>query len=193
MLSPSRHPLCPLDPNAVQPSPAPDRKHEHASAKHRPDDADDCDLRRLESSIQWLKREAMIARLETEPPAQKENLRLPRAGQLPPVSGIRSLDIEGSSHRREALTLQLTAPLPHEHLQLPPPWREHRHNLRAGLYVLIAGGIVGLIAYQSVGGWVPELAQAAHLQAQRWQICQGRCDSTFMNRNPRGHGVGLWF
>jgi hypothetical protein len=130
MLSPSRHLLYRLDSSAIRSSPTPNRKHERASAKHRPDDADDYDLQRLESSIEWLKRESMIARAETEGPGQKNNLRLPRASQLMPLSGIRPFDIESSSHLRKALPLRLTAPLPHELCS---------SHLRGGSTVMVCG------------------------------------------------------
>ncbi len=197
----SPDPSNPRDPDAgrLPPSLAPDRNHQQAAAEPRPDEAAaDVDLRRLESSLQWLKREGMIARLEAERPAREENRRLPRAGQLPPVLGTRPLGFESSGRRREASIFQLTPPLPHERLQLPPLRRERRYNLRAGLCILIASGIAGSIAYRvSAGGWFPasELAQAAQLQAQRWQTCQERCDneSTSMKSALRRHGVGLWF
>jgi hypothetical protein len=201
MDSPLRNSPDPSDPDAdrLPPSRVPDRNHQHAAAGHRPDEAAaNADLQRLESSLQWLKRESMIARLEAERPARKENRRLPRASQLPPVPGIRPLGFESSCRWREASIFRLTPPLPHERLQLPPLRRERRYDLRAGLCILIASGIAGSIAYHiSAGGWFPasELAQASHLQAQRWQTCQERCDneSTFMNRALRRHSVGLWF
>jgi hypothetical protein len=157
-----------LDLNAVRLpfSEAPDRAREHATARHRPEDAGEDDLARLESSIEWLKREATIARLETKPSAREKNQRLPRAGQLTPVSGMRPANAESSSPTRKALIFELTPPRAHERLQLPPPRREHRSNLRAALYILIASGIAGSIAYHfSAGGLIPasEVAQAARL------------------------------
>jgi hypothetical protein len=198
MLSPSRNPLDPLDLDtvALRSFQAPDRTPDHATVRPRPEDAGDDDLRRLQSSIAWLKREIAIARLETEPPARERNLRLPRASQLPSVSGIRFLATESSSRRREALTVELRPPLPHERLQLPRPGRGNRNHLRAALYILIASGIVASIAYHvSAGGRFPGLAQAAQLQSQPRQPCRERCDSTptGLNRALRGHGVGLWF
>jgi hypothetical protein len=140
-----------------------------AAVEHRPDEsADRNDLQRLESSIQWLKREGTIARTEAGPRALKDR-RLPRAGQLAPISGIRPVDTEGSGHKRETLTFHVAPPLASERIEVPAPSRQHRYNLRGVLGILIGSVIVGLIAYQiSVGGLFAASgpAQAAYLKAE---------------------------
>jgi hypothetical protein len=152
MVSPLRNSSDPLDAAHVRPSRASDRRRRPASL--RSDEAAGTDdLQRLESIIAWLQHEGGIARPEGGPRAQQEIRRLPRAGQLRPVSGI---------------SLRVAPPLACERLQLPPPRRQHRNNLRGALCLLIASVIAGSIAYHlSAGGllsaWEP--AQAAFLQA----------------------------
>ncbi len=160
-----------LDAGHFRASQVPDREHEHATAELRPDGAaGDDGLQRLESSLQWLKRECMIARIETGPSARETNRRLPRAGQLPPASGIPPVvHAEGSGHRRERSIFQVRPPLASERLQPPPASRERRPHLPGALVVLIASVIAGSIGYHIAAGGVfpaPEPAQAAPLQAQ---------------------------
>ena len=93
----------------------------------------DPDLARLESSLQWLQREESAARL-------------PRAVQLPPVSGLRPVGEQFINGVRVPPSL---AP---ERLRPPPPMRERRDNLRGPLRVLLASAIAAPIAYYfSVG------------------------------------------
>jgi hypothetical protein len=95
--------------------------------------AADPDLARLESSLQWLQREGSVGRL-------------PRAVQLPPVSGLRPV--------REQFINGVRVPpsLAPERLRPPPPMRERRDNLRGPLRVLLASVIAAPIAYYfSVG------------------------------------------
>jgi hypothetical protein len=95
--------------------------------------AADPDLARLESSLQWLQREGSAARL-------------PRAVQLPPVSGLRPVGDQFINGVRVPPSL---AP---ERLRPPPPMRERRDNLRGPLRVLFASAIAAPIAYYfSVG------------------------------------------
>jgi hypothetical protein len=95
--------------------------------------AADPDLARLESSLQWLQREESAARL-------------PRAVQLPPVSGLRPVGEQFINGIRVPPSL---AP---ERLRPPPPMRERRDNLRGPLRVLLASVIAAPIAYYfSVG------------------------------------------
>jgi hypothetical protein len=160
-----------LDAAHSRASQASDREHEQATAEHRPDGAaGDDDLQRLESSVEWLKRECMIARIETAPTARETIRRLPRASQLPPASGIAPVArAEVSRHRRETSTFQVRPPLAFERLQALPASREHRTRLPGALLVLIAGTIAGSIAYHVAAGGVfpaPEPAQAASLQAR---------------------------
>jgi hypothetical protein len=176
-----------LDADHIRASQAPDREHEQATAEHRLERvvADD-DLQRLESSVQWLKRESMIARIETGPGAQEANRRLPRASQLPPASGIAAVAqygiapfvqsgiptfarTESSGHKRETGTFQVRPPRAFERLRPPPPPRQRRTHLSGALFVLIAGVIAGSITYHIAAGGVfpaPEPAQAAPLRAQ---------------------------
>jgi hypothetical protein len=93
----------------------------------------DPDLARLESSLQWLQREGSAARL-------------PRAVQLPPVSGLRPVGEQFINGIRVPPSL---AP---ERLRPPPPMRERRDNLRGPLRVLLASAVAAPIAYYfSVG------------------------------------------
>ena len=101
----------------------------------------DADLARLESSLQWLQREEAVSRL-------------PRAVQLPPVSGIRPVSPEGSRPRGEQFINGVRVPpsLAPERLRPPPPMRERRDNLRGPLRVLLASVVAAPIAYYlSVG------------------------------------------
>jgi hypothetical protein len=171
MLSPLGNPLDPLELDAehFRASQAPDC--EQATAEQRPDGAaGDGDLQRLQSCVQWLKRECMIARIETGPSAQKTIRRLPRASQLPPASGISPFaQAEGSRHKRETSIFQVRPPRASERLQLPPAPRQRRTHLSGALFVLIASVIAGSITYHIAAGGVfpaPEPAQAALLQAQ---------------------------
>jgi hypothetical protein len=96
--------------------------------------AADPDLARLESSLQWLQREESAARL-------------PRAVQLPPVSGLRPVGGEQFING-----VRVPPSLAPERLRPPPPMRERRDNLRGPLRVLLASAIAAPIAYYfSVG------------------------------------------
>jgi hypothetical protein len=70
-----------------------------AAVEPRPRAAGDDDLQRLESTVEWLKRESMIARLETGLRARRDNRPLPRAIQLSPISGIPAVGTEGSPRK----------------------------------------------------------------------------------------------
>jgi hypothetical protein len=120
--------------------------------------AGDADLARLESSLQWLQREGAVGRL-------------PRAVQLPPVSGLRPVGPEGPRARGEQFINGVRVPpsLAPERLRPPPaPMRERRDNLRGPLRVLLASVIAAPIAYYfSVGNSAPtsEPARATGLAA----------------------------
>ena len=168
MVSPLRHSPDPLDPKAdhLRPSRAPDRRHRQAAGRPRPDAVDrNDDLARLEASVDWLKREGMIARLAAEHRAPAEPRRLPRVSPLPPVSGIPPVDVAGSPRQRQTSTFLLAPPLACERLQLQLPRR--RHRMRGALCLLIAGAIAGTIAYHMAAGrpfsaWGPAQAAALH-------------------------------
>ena len=167
----------PFDPSDLNPGPArsaqaPDPAHGHAAPERHLDVAvGDDGLQRLEASLQWLKRETMIAAIEVGLRAQEKGLKLPRAGPLPAASGIGAADAKGLRHKREALTFPapvLTAERPPP----PAPRNERRYDLRGPLCILIASAIAGSIVYHvSAGALSPawEPAQAAFLQSQCWQ------------------------
>jgi hypothetical protein len=105
--------------------------------------AADVDLARLESSLQWLQREGGVGHL-------------PRAVQLPPVSGLRP--VEGARARSEQFINGVRVPpsLAPERLRPPPPMRQRGDNLRGPLRVLLASVIAAPIAYYfSVGNPAP--------------------------------------
>src|SRR5260370_31776628 len=77
----------------------------------------DPDLSRLESSLQWLQREGAVGRL-------------PRAVQLPPVSGLRPVSPEDPRPRGEQVINGVRVPPSLLPQRLPPPPLPHpRHNL----------------------------------------------------------------
>ena len=112
MVAPLRNPPCPLNPNAdnFRPSLAANCKNEDAVAGHGPDEPcnRDTDLQRLETSIQWLKREVLIVQVEAALRTHKQRRRLPRAGQLPPVFGVPSVN---TGEKAEALSLHVAPSL----------------------------------------------------------------------------------
>lgn len=98
--------------------------------------AADPDLQRLEASLSWIQREGTASRL-------------PRAVQLPPVSGLRP-------PRGEQFINGVRVPpsLAPERLR-PPPMRARRDNLRAPLRVVLAAVLAAPIAYYfSVGSFM---------------------------------------
>jgi hypothetical protein len=115
-----------------------------AQAAEQP--AGDADLARLESSLQWLQREGAVDRL-------------PRAVQLPPVSGLRPVGPDGPRARGEQFINGVRVPpsLAPERLRPPrAPMRERRDNLRGPLRVLLASVIAAPIAYYfAVGNPAP--------------------------------------
>jgi hypothetical protein len=149
---------------------APDGEQPHEFARPRRDAAVGADdLQRLESSVEWLKREVMIARLEAGTRAAKENRKLPRAALLPPVSGVSPVDIEGSRRRRETATFLLAPPPIGERVQPQLSRGRRNHSLRGAQFLLIASLIAGSIVYHFsaeslLSAW--ESAQAASLQGR---------------------------
>jgi hypothetical protein len=104
----------------------------------------DVDLARLESSLQWLQREGGVGRL-------------PRAFPLPPVSGLRPVDPEGTRARSEQFINGVRVPpsLAPERMR-PPPLRERRDHLRGAVRILLVGVIAAPIAYYfSMGNLAP--------------------------------------
>jgi hypothetical protein len=170
MVSPMQVSPEPLDPTAAQlgSSRAPHRRRLYlAAAPTAAPPADEAtasdDLRRLESSVQWLVRQGKMARRESEPDPRGEIRKLPRAMLLPPVPGIPPVHAEGSGRTADLSTFRLAPPLARERLQLPR--RQPRHGLQGALCLLAAGVIAGSIAYHvSAGGafsaWDPAHAAA---------------------------------
>jgi hypothetical protein len=167
--------------NSPDPDPATDhlgsfrlshRRPPHAVAVP-PADVAAADLRRLESSVQWLVRQGKMARFETGRGRREEIRKLPRAMPLPPVPGLPPVQTEGSGHKTELSAFRLVPPLPRERLQLPRG--QHRHAVRGALFLLAAGMIAGSIAYHiSAGGafsaWDPAHASAFDRNDRgRWQ------------------------
>jgi len=171
MVSPLQNLLAALESDLDCPgaSQAPGRKHGHAIMEHRPDEtADDNDLQRIERSLQWLKRERMIAALEAGLHGRNQRRRLPRAGQLLLRSGI-PVNTEHTHRKRATSTIWLAPPVASERLQIPVARRPHPYNLRGALCLLIGSVVAGSIAYHVlVGGLFSALvpAQAASLQTR---------------------------
>jgi hypothetical protein len=116
-----------------------------AAGRSEPGMVRDNDLQRLESSLQWLQREGKVDRL-------------PRAVQLPHVSGLRPVAGEDSRPRDEQFINGIRVPrsLAPERLRPPPPMRARGDNLRGPLRVLLAGVIAAPIAYYfAMGTLVP--------------------------------------
>jgi hypothetical protein len=138
----------PVDLDAGDPAqsrPRPDISGGQAAEKSTADATSaDADLARLSSSLQWLQREGAVGRL-------------PRAVQLPPVSGLRPVSPEGPRPRSEQFINGVRVPpsLAPERLR-PPPMRARRDSLRGPLRVLLASVIAAPIAYYfSVGNPAP--------------------------------------
>jgi hypothetical protein len=117
------------------------QRHEQAAAA-RPD-ASIRDLKRLKATLRWIQREGAAARI-------------PRAAQLPPVSGLAPTDVRGRRHSDEMLEVCSVPSLEPERKGPPPAMRSRRHKLRAPLIVLIASIFAAPIGYYfSVRGWSP--------------------------------------
>jgi hypothetical protein len=124
-------------------------KPKEASSKPAGETTADSDLQRLERSLEWLKRESMIGRLEAGIRDQKERRRVPGAGQLPPVSGFPPAKTDAHGQRRSILTLEVAPPRPSDSLQLPPPRRRRTYILLRAFCILVASAIVGWFAYHT--------------------------------------------
>ena len=171
MVSPLQNLLAALDSDldCLHASQAPGCEHEHTIVERRTDEAaGDDDLQRIERSLQWLKRERMIAALEAGLHGRNHRRRLPRAGQLL----LRSDTPVGTEHKHRrwaTSTIQLAPPLAAERLQAPVARRPHPYNLRGALWLLIGSAVAGTIAYHVLVGELfsaLEPAQAASLQAR---------------------------
>jgi hypothetical protein len=123
----------------LQPAPSNSRRHEQPAAGRA--DASIRDLKRLESTLRWIQREEAV-------------VRIPRAAQLPPVSGLAPADARGRRHGSEELRSPRS--LEPERMGPPPPMRSRRRKLRAALIILIASIFAAPIGYYlSVRAWGP--------------------------------------
>jgi hypothetical protein len=149
---------------------APSTWHGHAVS--------DGDVRRFEPSLHALQCEGAASKDDSEPSFRmsegalarfeaglraQEKRYMPRAGQLPPVFGLRPVESEGSNQgsrqTRNGLSFQPSPPLAPEPLQSQAPMKQQRSGLLILLLVLIAGTITAAVAYHfSTGGVSPELA-----------------------------------
>ncbi|HEY4404531.1 MAG TPA: hypothetical protein VGN55_07735 [Xanthobacteraceae bacterium] len=136
----------PVDRNAgkeAQASPRPDTAPVAAPPVSEQGEAD-VDLARLQSSLQWLQREGSGAG------------HLPRAVQLPPVSGLRPVDPARARSEQFINGVRVPPSLAPERLRPPPPMRQRHDNLRGPIRVLLATVIAAPIAYYfSVGSMTP--------------------------------------
>jgi hypothetical protein len=151
----------PLATRAAEPDASEDRRSEELEAQSSPlpepatgqsaqsqatdEPAHDPDLDRLESSLRWLQRET-------------EASRLPRAHQLPPVFGLRSVAPDGTSRDQFINGMRVPPSLARERLKPPPAMRARRDHLRAPLRVLVASLLALPIAYYAAVGkvtWSP--------------------------------------
>jgi hypothetical protein len=120
---------------------APESDAAEAEAAGHPEEAEarDPDMQRLETSLRWLQREGSARRL-------------PRAVQLPPIAGLRSVG-RGDQFINGVRVPHSLAP---ERLRPPPEMRERRDHLRGPLRILVASLVAAPIAYYfSVGGFGP--------------------------------------
>lgn len=116
------------------------------------------DLHRLQTVVEWLKRERMIVALETA--VRKRSLRLPRAAS-PEISPVID-DFE--QHKGGNVPFVLAPPLVSDRLQQPLP-RPRVSDMT--LLVLTTIAIMGLIGYYAseTSSSVLEMAQAALVHA----------------------------
>jgi hypothetical protein len=128
------------DGGEAQSSPLPEPAAEQASESQvAGESAPDPDLERLESSLRWLQRETAASRL-------------PRANQLPPVFGLRSVPAEGTPREQFINGIRVPPSLARERLKAPPAMRAPGHNLRAPLRMLVASLVAVPIAYYAAVG-----------------------------------------
>lgn len=127
----------------LQPAHSNSLRHEQSAAARR--DASIRDLKRLETTLRWIQREEATARI-------------PRAAQLPPVSGLARADARGRRHGGEMLELRSPRSLEPERMGPPPATRSRRHKLRAALIILTASIFAAPVGYYvSVRAWGPSL------------------------------------
>jgi hypothetical protein len=163
-LSPMRNPRSEAE-LPPQPTQALEQSREPVIAGSAAEEA--FDLLRLQSSVQWLRRECTT--LDTTPAdvgerPQTEPQRLPRAQQLAPIPGLAELmtEVRRNSPAQPAARIDLAAPRIVDRLVTPPPQREQALTRREAIYILLAAVIAGLIGYHlaSDGGLLAALGPA---------------------------------
>jgi hypothetical protein len=123
---------------SLQPAHRHSQQTEHPAAGRR--DESLRDLKRLETTLRRI---------------QREEARIPRAAQLPPVPGLVTSDASGRLRGREMLDFPSPRSLEPERMP-PPPTRSRRHKLRALLIITVASVFaIPLGYYFSTGGWSP--------------------------------------
>jgi len=139
----------------AQSSPSPEPAAEQsAESQAAGEPAGDPDLDRLESSLRWLQRETAASRL-------------PRAHQLPPVSGLHSAAGEGTSREQFINGIRVPPSLARERFKPPPALRAQRDNLRAPLRILVASLLAVPIAYYAAVGNLTWSSSASPQQPAR--------------------------
>jgi hypothetical protein len=125
-------------------------------------EANDNDLDRLQSCLDWLNRERALIALEA---ADRHGpRRLPRASQLDPVPGL-APSAQAPERNREKLPFVLAPPLACDRLPRPLPERQGFSGTM--LAAVVAAALAGSIAYRmSVGSFpLPSVAHAASFEA----------------------------
>lgn len=138
--APRRAPLrqaAPVDQAVGASEPSPDEPNQQRRSPG--ESISDADLQRLESSLRWLQREGSSGRL-------------PRAVQLPPVSGIRPVSADGGPREDKFIDgYRIPPSLAPDRLR-SPPLRERRDMLRGPLRVMVASVVAVPIAYYVLFG-----------------------------------------
>jgi hypothetical protein len=149
---------------APQPAQALDQSRYPVIAAPADDEA--LDLQRLESSLQWLRRECATLETITVDVAarpQDQPQRLPRAQQLAPIPGLAELSAElrRTAPLQAAPGIDLPPPEARDRLMTPPP-RQQALTGREAIYILLAAVIAGWIGYHlaSDGGLLAALSPA---------------------------------
>ena len=127
----------------AEPSAPPDDAAEEPAERESTPETRDPDMERIETSLRWLQREG-------------GSRRLPRAVQLPPIAGLRTVGTGARAHGDDQFINGIRVPhsLAPERLRPPPEMRERRDYLRGPLRVLVACLIAAPIAYYfSVGSF----------------------------------------
>jgi hypothetical protein len=107
----------------------------------------------VEDAPSFCMTEEALSRIELALRGQ-EKRRIPRAGQLSPVSGLRAVESEDSSQgpRSNPLQFQISPPLAPERLRPQDALEEGRFNVRAISIVLLAAVLIAALAYHFFAG-----------------------------------------